>query len=170
MTTAARAARAAALGELRCRVESRALRHDVRNALVAMTANVEYLGDLGVEPAVLRELEDCLTQLVALTRPPPIPEAEAPPDALAGWLAEVAPGATIEVDMVSPPALHWLAVRWCSILVTVRSVRLAGSTLVIDCDAPPSGATLAALLDGGRSVGADATLVGTALRATVDED
>lgn len=170
MTTAARAAQAAALGELRCRVESRALRHDVRNALVAMTANVEYLGDLGVEPAVLRELEGSLAQLVALTRSPPAPAAEAPTEALAEWLAAVAPGATIEVEGPNPSALRWLAVRWCSVLEGVQRVLLKGSTLVVVCDPAPAGAAARALLDGGRTVGADTTLVGSSLSATLDED
>lgn len=168
MTT--RAAQAMAQGELACRVAARALRHDVRNALVAMTANVEYLADLSIEPAVLRELEGCLAQLVALTRSPPTPPAEATTEALAQWLAEVAPDAVVEVDRDAPSALRWLALRWCSALPSVRRVTLSGSVLQVVCEPPPAGETVATLLDGGRSVGADVALVGGGLRASIVDD
>jgi len=161
-------ARVCALGELRGRVAVRALRHDVRNALVSMTANVEYLGDLGIEAAVLRELEATVHQLVELTRAPSAPTLDLDFAELRGALEDGLIGAEVTVGAQFAPTLAWLALRWAGALGAARRLRLDGSVLEVHGEFPAEMRTL--LADAARSVGADPTDGPTFVRAILPED
>lgn len=169
MTTSRAVARACASGELRGRVAVRALRHDVRNALVSMTANVEYLGDLGIEPAVLRELEATVHQLVELTRAPPAPALDLEASELHAALSADLAGADVTVGEHFAPALGWLSLRWAGVLGSIRRLRLDGSVLEVHGH-ELSLEVRTLLADGARSVGAEPTDGPTFVRAILPED
>lgn len=169
MTAPRGVARACALGELRGRVAVRALRHDVRNALVSMTANVEYLGDLGIEAAVLRELEATVHQLVELTRAPPAPALDLAVEELRAALTADLAGADVTVGERFAAPLGWLALRWAGVLGSARSLRLDGSVLEVHGHELSSDVRTL-LADGARTVGAEPTDGPTFVRAILPED